>query len=49
MYKEHWDAATTTKSWIDPSRRKTLMVSPLDEHALENLHLHLIPFLRGVI
>ncbi len=50
MYKEHWDALAFTKSWMKlSSLGKTSMVSPPDEHPAENLYLHLLPFLQGML
>ena len=50
VYKEHWDPAAFRKNWIKlSSLRKTSMDSSQAEHPPENLHLHLLPFLQGML
>jgi len=50
IYKEYWDAAAFTKSWTAlSSSRETPAVSTHQEQAPEDLHLHLLPFLQGML
>ena len=50
VYTEYWDAAAFTKVWIKlSSLRETSMDSPQTEHPPESLHLHMLPFLQGML
>ena len=50
VYTEHWDAAAFTKAWVAlSSLRETTMDSPQTEHPPENLYLHMLPFLQGML
>jgi signal transduction histidine kinase len=50
VYTEHWDAAAFTKAWVAlSSLRETSMDSPQTEHPPENLYLHMLPFLQGML
>ena len=50
IYKEHWDTATFIKSWTALSAlSETSTASPQNEHPPENLYLHQLPFLQGML
>jgi signal transduction histidine kinase len=50
IYREHWDAATFIKSWTALSAlSETSTASPQNEHPPENLYLHQLPFLQGML
>ena len=50
IYKEHWDAATFTKSWIAlSSLMETSDGSHQHEQPPKNLYLHMLPFLQGML
>ena len=50
IYKEYWDTAAFTKAWVKlSSLRDTSMDSPQAEHPPENLYLHMLPFLQGML
>ena len=50
IYREHWDAATFIKSWAALSAlSETSTASPQNEHPPENLYLHQLPFLQGML
>ncbi|MDX2047578.1 MAG: ATP-binding protein [Chitinophagaceae bacterium] len=50
VYIEHWDAAAFTKVWIKlSSLRESSIDSPQTGHPPESLHLHMLPFLQGML
>lgn len=50
VYKEYWDAIAFNKSWTAlSSLRESPAVSPQQEQPPEDLHLHLLPFLQGMM
>jgi signal transduction histidine kinase len=49
-YQEHWDAPAFTNAWITLSAlRENSANSPQHELPPENLYLHLLPFLQGML
>jgi signal transduction histidine kinase len=50
VYQEHWDAATFTKNWeaLAVLHESYINSSP-NEQLPDNLHLHLLPFLQGML
>jgi len=50
MYKEYWDAKAFVRSWTAlSSLRETHQVLHSQEQPPENLYLHMLPFLQGML
>jgi hypothetical protein len=50
IYKEYWDAAAFVSSWTALSSLSEISVDThQQEHPPENLYLHLLPFLQGML
>jgi signal transduction histidine kinase len=50
VYQEHWDTPTFIQSWKALSAlRETSVGTTEDERLPENLYLHLLPFLQGML